>query len=99
LSDKTKTRDWYLYKNYTKIRLYGCELAPSKLPKYVPMRILSLEYIRQVFNMDEIHFVLGKRKSELKIKNQVGPSICNNRIIGDDANLILKQFHFQPSVT
>lgn len=63
LSDQAKTGDWYLYQNYTKIRVYGYELAPYKLPKYVPMRIFSLEYIRQIINMDELHFISGKRKS------------------------------------
>jgi hypothetical protein len=46
LSDNTKTGDWYLYKDYTKIKVYGCDLAPYKLPKYLPVRIFSLEYIR-----------------------------------------------------
>ena len=46
LLDNTKTEDWYLYKDHTEIRVYGCELAPYKLPKYLPVRIFSLEYIR-----------------------------------------------------
>ena len=32
--------DWYLYQNHTEIRMYGCELCPFKLPRYVPMRFL-----------------------------------------------------------
>ena len=39
LSDQTKTGDGYLYQNYMEIRVYGCELAPYKLPKFLPMRI------------------------------------------------------------
>ena len=35
LSDLEKTGDWFLYQNHTEIRVYGCELAPYKLPKYV----------------------------------------------------------------
>jgi hypothetical protein len=45
LSENTKIRDWYLYQDYTKIRVYGCELAQYKLPKYLPVRIFALEYI------------------------------------------------------
>jgi hypothetical protein len=37
LSDLAKTRDWFLYQNHTEMRVYGCELAPYKLPKYVPV--------------------------------------------------------------
>jgi hypothetical protein len=35
LSDLAKTGDWYLYQNHTEIRVYGCELAPYKLPTYL----------------------------------------------------------------
>ena len=46
LSDNTKIGDWYLYQDYTEIIVYGCELALYKLPKYLPVRIFALEYIR-----------------------------------------------------
>jgi len=46
LTDQAKTRDWYLYQNYIEISVYGCELAPYKLFKYLPVRIFALEYIR-----------------------------------------------------
>jgi hypothetical protein len=46
LSDLAKIRDWYLYHNHTEIRVYGCEFPPYKLPKYLPIRIFALEYIR-----------------------------------------------------
>lgn len=36
LSNQAKTGDWYLYQNYTEIRVYGYELAPYKLPKIPP---------------------------------------------------------------
>jgi hypothetical protein len=38
LSDLAKTGDWFLYQNHTEIRVYGCELAPYKLPKYFPVQ-------------------------------------------------------------
>ena len=37
LSDIAKTEDSFLYQNHTEIRVYGCELAPYKFPKYVPI--------------------------------------------------------------
>ena len=61
LSDHTKIGDWYLYQDYTEIRVYGCELAPYNMPKYLPVRIFSLEYIRQIINSDDIHFVSLKK--------------------------------------
>ena len=61
--------DWYLYQNHTEIRIYGCQLAPYKLPKYLPMRLFSLEYYRQIMNSDEINFVSAKKRSQFKVKN------------------------------
>jgi hypothetical protein len=62
LSEDVKTGDWYLYQNHSKIRVYGCELAPYKLPRYVLVRIFALEYIRQIMNSNDIHFVSLKKK-------------------------------------
>jgi hypothetical protein len=62
LSDHTNTGDWYLYQNHTEIRVYGCELAPYKLTKYLPVRMFSLEYIRQMINSDDIDFASLKKK-------------------------------------
>jgi len=89
LTDYAKTGDWYLHQNYMKIRVYGCELAPSKLPKYLSMRTFSLEYIIQMLNSDDIHFVVAKKKSQFQIKTQVGPFICNARIAGEEADKII----------
>jgi hypothetical protein len=99
LSDLTKSGDWYLYQNHTEIRVYGCELAPYKLPKYFPIRIFSLEYIRQMINSDDIHFVSLKKKQQLRIKGQIGPFICNSQAIGEEADKLLKEMKFSTSFT
>jgi hypothetical protein len=85
LSDNTKIEDWYLYQNHTEIRVYGCELAPYKLPKYLSVRIFALEYIRQIMNSDDIHFVSLKKRQQLRIKVQIGSFICNSRGAGEEA--------------
>lgn len=99
LNEQTKIDDWYLYQNYTQIRVYGFELAPYKFPKYVPMIIFSLEYIRQMINMDDLHFVSRKRKSQFKIKSNIGSFICKPRSTGVEADTLLKKMNFQPSFT
>jgi hypothetical protein len=97
LSDLAKTGDWFLYQNHTEIRVYGCELAPYKLPKYFPVRIFALEYIRQMINSDDIHFVSLKKKQQMRIKGKIGPFICNNRAVGGEADKILKEMKFNTS--
>jgi hypothetical protein len=99
LSDLAKSGDWYLYQNHTEIRVYGCELAPYKLPKYLHVRIFSLEYIRQMINSDDIHFVSLKKKQQLRIKGQIGPFICNSRVDGEETNKLLKEMKFSTSFT
>jgi hypothetical protein len=94
LSDNIKTRDWYLYQNYTKIRVYGWELAPYKLPKYLPVRIFSLEYIRQIINSDDIHFVSLKKKQQLRFKGSIGSFICNNHGAREEADRMLREMNF-----
>ena len=69
LSKQSKVEDWYLYQNHIKIRIYGCQLAPYKLPKYLPIRLFALEYYRQIMNYDNINFVSTKNTSQFKVKN------------------------------
>jgi hypothetical protein len=97
LSESAKTGDWYLYQNHSEIRVYGCELAPYKLPRYMPVRVFALEYIRQSMNSDDIHFVPFKKKKQLRLKAQIGPFICNNRGAGDEAGKLLKEMKFPTS--
>lgn len=99
LSDQTKIGDLYLYQNYTEIRFYGSELAPYKLPKYVPMIILSLEYIRKIIIMDELHFVSAKKKSQFKLKVHIRSFICNSRSAGIKVDQLLKDMNFKLSFT
>lgn len=89
LLENSRTRDWYLYQNHTEIRVYGCQLTPYKLPKYLPMRLFVLEYIREILNSYEVNFLSAKKKTQFKIKNQIGPFIINNRNAGQQANKCL----------
>jgi len=53
-----------------------------------------LEYIRQRLNADEVHFVAAKKKSQFKLKAQVGPFICNIRAAREDVDKLLKEMKF-----
>jgi len=89
--------DWYLYKNHIEIRIYGCLLAPYKLPRYLPMRLFALEYYRQIINADEVNFVNAKKKAYFKVKDQLGPFLYNSGEAGKEADLILQRMKFQRS--
>ncbi len=79
LSSAYSIGDWYFYQHFTVIRIYGCELRPYKLPRYVPMRLFALEYFRQFGNADMVHFAGRGKKAQLKVRNQLGHFVLNKR--------------------
>jgi len=89
LSKNYRIGDRYFYQNHIEIKIYGCELCPYKLPNYVPIRLFSLEYFRQLINSDLTHLYNAKKKAQLKIRNQLGPFILNKREAWEDTDKIL----------
>ena len=79
LSKVYSIRDWYFYQNHTVIKIYGCELPPYRLPKYLPMRLFALEYFKQFGNADVKKFSGKGKKAQLKVKNQLGHFVLNKR--------------------
>jgi hypothetical protein len=77
--------------------VYGCELALYRLPKYLPVRSFSLEYIMQMVNSYDIHLVATKKNQQLIIKTQIGRFICNNRSTREEEDNILKHMRFTQS--
>jgi hypothetical protein len=61
------------------------------------MRIFSLDYIRQMINSDDIHFVSLKKKQQLIIKEKIGSFICNSRGVGEEADRLLKEMKYEVS--
>ena len=61
------------------------------------MRFFALEYIRQILNSDSINFLADKKKIQFKLKNQVGPFICNNKDAEMEATKQLLEYRFEES--
>ena len=61
------------------------------------MRIFALEYHRQILNVDSIKFMEAKNKTQLKLKNQVGPFIINHRDGEKEIANKLSEFIFDES--
>ena len=59
------------------------------------MKLFALEYSRQIINSNEVNFLVAKKKTEFKMKNQLGPFICNNREAGSEVNKILQEMKFK----
>ena len=59
------------------------------------MRVFNLEYIRKVLNSNSINFLAAKKKTQFKLKNQVGPFICNHRDAEAEATKQLLEYKFE----
>ena len=97
LSEKDKVGDWYLYQKYIELRIFVSNILPYKLPKHKCMRIFSLEYFRNFLNSDSINFMAAKRKTQFKLKNQVGPFIINNKDAENEITKKLSEYSFEES--
>jgi len=98
LSKAYSIGDWYFYQHHTVIRIYGCELPPYKLPKYVPMKLFALKYFRQFGNADVLHFSGKGKKAQLKVRNQLGHFLYNKRDEGwQEADRMLGALGLQTS--
>lgn len=88
-----KFGDWYVYEDYSEIRLYGAGVEPYRLPIFVPIRLFSLEFIRKSLNVDQIHFVPMKKVHMFKLLMSVGLFIVNMRQAADEVNMMLDGIH------
>jgi len=57
--------------------------------------IFALEYSRKMLNMDEVHFVSYKKKTQFKLKAHIGPYIINTRSATKEIDAILSQMKFK----
>ena len=61
------------------------------------MRLFALEYYRKMLDSDQTHFTKAKKKAQLRIKDHLGPFVCNNREAGKRAEEILEQMRLAKS--
>lgn len=89
LSQDMRCGDWYVFEDHAEIRLYGASVKPYILPKFVPMRLFALEFIRQGLNVDQVHFVPMKKGYLFKLPREVGPLIMNTRQAAQEVERLL----------
>ena len=78
-SSEDKLGDWFLYKDFTVLRVYGFTGEPYRLPAFLTPRIFSLEFMRQRLCAEEEHFGEFKKYSNVKFPLKVGPFIFKNK--------------------
>ena len=87
--------DWFLYKEFTILRIYGFENEPYKLPVVITKRIFVLEFLRQRLHVESEIFLKHKKASNMKFKYTIEPFVVNSTIALTIAQSILKSMNFQ----
>jgi len=63
LNPTVKVGDWFLFKYFTLIRIYGgFEDQPYQFLVYIDPRLFSLEFCRQRLITDHWHFISKRKK-------------------------------------
>ena len=70
-SPEDRVGDWFLYKDFTVLRIYGFTGEPYRLPAFITSRIFALEYMRQRVHAEEEHFGASKKSSNIKFPLKV----------------------------
>ena len=78
-SPEDRIGDWFLYKDFTVLRVYGFTGDPYRLPAFLTPRIISLEYMRHRLHAEEEHFGAFKKSSNIKFPLKVGSFIFKNK--------------------
>ena len=58
--------DWFLYKEFIVLRVYGFEDEPYRLPVFLTKRIFVLEFLRQRLQVESDIFIKHKNASNMK---------------------------------
>ena len=66
---------WFLYKEFTVLRVYGFTGEPYRLLDFLTPRIFTLEFMRQRLCAEVEHFGAFKKSSNVKFPLKVGPFI------------------------
>ena len=89
--------DWFLYQDYSVIRIYGYEEQPYRLPTFLTPIIFSLEVLRQRLHSDELHFSSKKQTSNFKVLITIGPFTVRNKATIELIDDIMAYFKFVPN--
>ena len=67
--------DWFLYADYTKIRLYGFTGYHFLLPTFWNDRIFTFEFARQRIHIENEHFLNIKKGCNISFHYTIGPFV------------------------
>ena len=68
-----------MHKEFTVLRVYGFTGEPYRLPAFLTLRIIALDFMRQKLYAEEEHFGAFKKSSDVKFPLKISPFIFKNK--------------------
>ena len=91
LGEVFKRGYWYLAEDYIVIRMYGID-PPHIYPKLLtPRNFVLVEYIKQMVEVDNLHFVKSKKKGRDNFPIVMGGYAINNNKFLEQITKVLKK--------
>ena len=87
--------DWFLYKYFTVIRVYGFTEAPYMFSSFLIPRLFALEFLRHRLFVDQEHFVKHKKESNIKFKYTIETFVASDNEVLQIVEDILKGMNFK----
>ena len=87
--------DWFIYKDFTVLRIYGFTDAPYKLLAFLTSRFFSLEFIRQRLYVEREHFLKHKKACGIKFNYIVEPFVVKSCSTLHVVEKILNDLNFE----
>ena len=86
--------DWFLYKYFTVLRVYGFEDEPHGLPVFLTKSAFVLEFLRQRLWVESEIFLKHKKDSNMNFKYTIEPSVFNLTTALSIIQNIMKSMNF-----
>ena len=87
--------DWFCFKDYTVISVYGFEGEPYKLPRFTTRRLFALEYLKQRLIVENDNFLKNKKASSMKFNFNVESFVVKSTYAITVVDEILRSMNFE----
>jgi hypothetical protein len=98
LNPDIKVGDWFLFKRYIVIRIYGYGVEPCQLHVYIPPLLFALEYYGKRLATNKLHFISKSKKPSFNLRATFSSFIIKNRPTIDYVNNLLSSFGLKKDV-
>ena len=86
--------NWFLYKEYIVLRIYGFKEEPYRLPSFLTKMIFALVFLRQRLHVESEIFLKQKKASNMKFRYTIEPFVVSSTSVVAVVQNILRSMKF-----